>query len=272
MVEMRTAVSHGLGCVPGERHAPAGPKTSISIKLAPIVAPGWGGARANTGGARANAGGARPNTGGARPNCGGPQPGSGRPRHGEPEIPVRAIQVRPYGPRWHVFQVLAGTEDEVVKALCKGEVREGKPPRPLYEALHLLTRTVRLRHGVRVPLDVPMLPGYGLIRFDAAVDNWKPIIRCDGVLRLFMTESGRPLPLRDSNVEALVKQSRQDRPAKAQGMPARKPGDQLRVADGPFTSFAAVCTACDGITTTADVQIFGRSTAVTLLYTAFEAC
>jgi transcription antitermination factor NusG len=211
---------------------------------------GWGGARRNSGGPRANAGGARPNSG-PKPR---PQPAADK----------------PLGPRWYVITMAAGTERRVIRDLAEGENRPGWTPRPGYEALLLLTRTIRLRHGRRVPVDVPMLLGYGFIRFDADRDDWKPITSCDGVQRLFMTRRLRPIPVRDIDVADLVALSGKDLGLDPIAMPKREPGDALVVAVGPFTGFAATVIRCDGITTTCSVGIFGRECEVTLPWAAFE--
>jgi transcription antitermination factor NusG len=165
-----------------------------------------------------------------------------------------------------------GSERRVMKDLTKGEARTGRKPRPPFETLLLLTRSFEIRHGKRVAIAVPMLAGYGFVRFDAAVDNWIPVMACPGVRSLMMTTSLRPEPISDRVVARLAKLSvRNPDVIEAAQATAREQGDILTIIDGPFTSFQAVVETCDGINTAAWASIFGRSTLVTLPYACFEA-
>ncbi len=158
-----------------------------------------------------------------------------------------------------------------MRDLAAGEDRKGWTKRPGYQTFLPQTKTIRIVRGKRLPHCVPMIAGYGFVRFDALADDWKPIVSCPGVMTLFSTRSMRPIPVSDAEVDLLTRASEKDLGIDPLAMPKREKNDQLRVVDGPFTSFLATCVSCDGFATTADVWIFGRSVPVTLPWSAFEA-
>lgn len=255
------AVSHGSGNVPSVSLSGDGPEISSSSKFR------HGGPRANSGGPRVNSGGSRVNSGGARVNAGGSRPGAGR----KPSDGQRAIQSKPLGLRWYVVEMPSGAEKRVMDKIAGGEERVGFEPRPKFETFVPMTKAVKTRRGKRVIEDLPMIEGYGFVRFDAVRDNWTPILRCKSVVTLFKTRGGRPIPLSDQDVLRLRKSSDRKLGLNPLAMPVREKGTMLRVADGPFTSFHAICLECDGINTRALVSIFGRDTPVLLPWESFEA-
>jgi transcription antitermination factor NusG len=212
-------------------------------------------------------GGARAHSGGPRPGFGGPQPGSGRPR--KAEQPQRVIQSHPIGERWYVVEHAPGAGHRVLRDIIEGESRVGREPRPGYRAEMPMIAARRLRRGVWTIEHIAMFPGYVMLCFDAAVDDWAPIRHIEGVAQLFMTKSMRPIPLPVGFVEWLVSTAAERLSLRASRMVARVPGTKLMVADGPFVSHPAVTVECDGINTTADVEFFGRTIPITLPYAAF---
>lgn len=198
---------------------------------------------------------------------GGVRPGAGR----NPNAPERIIQRLPAGPRWYVVQVVTAQVRRIVQDICTGETRPGMMARPPFDAFwptQAVKRT-RLRAGTRSDFIVhePMIRGYAFVRFDRDADNWPAVQQVDGVIRLFMTQSQNPIPVKPGWVEKLMQTvSERAAPAKVR-LDVYEPGAQLRVDDGPFTSFHATCLKCDGLTTLVKVNIFGRDTDVTMART-----
>lgn len=205
--------------------------------------------------------------GGPRANSGGARPGAGRKPNAAPT--QRAIQSKPLGPRWYVVELAFGAGARVIRDIVEGESREGREPRPGYRAEMPLIAARRLRRGQWVVDHIPMFGGYAFVLFDAVADDWAPIRHIEGVAKLFMTKSERPIPLPVGFVEWLIDTAADRLSLKAARMIERQPGELLSVADGPFVDLPAVCVECDGLNTTAHVEIFGRNVPVTLPYGAF---
>ena len=207
--------------------------------------------------------------GGPRANSGGARPGAGRKPNPAPANQQRAIQSKPLGPRWYVVELAYGASTRVIRDIVEGESREGREARPGYRAEMPMIAARRLRRGKWVIEHVAMFAGYCFVLFDAVADDWAPIRHIEGVAKLFMTKSQRPIPLPVNFVEWLVETASERLSLKAAKMLERQPGQTLFVADGPFVGFPATVLDCDGISTTADVELFGRLVSVTLPYSAF---
>ena len=177
---------------------------------------------------------------------------------------------RPLGKRYYVVEVRAGTECRVAMDLSYGETRTGWIARPEYETYLPQRKMVRSRRGEKVVVFLPMIQGYVIARFDVRVDNWKPILSCLDVKRIMSTRASAPIAISDDDVDHLRKLSEADLGIDPLRMKLREPGACLRVVDGPFASFTAVCVECDGLSTSAQVEVFGRLCTVTLPWTSFE--
>jgi transcriptional antiterminator NusG len=170
-------------------------------------------------------------------------------------------------------QIAHGAESAVTRDLLDGEMRCGYPHRPPFDfRVPTIAEARRDRRGVTRIVAVPIVAGYGFVRFDRAVDPWGTITAVDGVTGVLKTRSGTPMPIRDAELAWLLGKSEESKRIRRGklGHAAFAPGDQLRVVDGPFTSFPATCVDCDGDTTRARVWIFGRDTVVTLPRVCFD--
>ncbi len=213
---------------------------------------------------------------------GGAREGAGRPCNPDPKPRVQAkpapkpdllrkIQSRPLGPRWHVLELAHHAAHRVTREVAEGETRSGWPYRPGYRAELPMIAARRVRNGHAVMERVPMFPGYGFVEFDADADAWQALQQIDGVKRLFMTRTMRPIPLPVGFVEWLVSTASKRLSLTMPRKPPRQPGAPLTIADGPFATLPAVVVSCDGLATTACVEIFGRAVPVTMPYEAFDA-
>nr|WP_067287478.1 transcription/translation regulatory transformer protein RfaH [Marinobacterium profundum] len=101
----------------------------------------------------------------------------------------------------------------------------------------------RVRAGKRCELSEPLFPGYIFIYLDQIADNWRPIRSTRGVSRL-VTFNDTPLPIGHDIVDQLRKRvaGEKKQPAAA----VLKPGDPVRVAEGPFAELDALFECYDG--------------------------
>jgi transcription antitermination factor NusG len=182
--------------------------------------------------------------GGPRENSGGRREGSGRKRR----VPPDRLRL---GPRWYVVQTLPRQELRAIVFLSMADF------------------TVRALSFVDNdhPVATQLFPGYLFVHFDADQQDWRVINTDDmpGVHRLFLIDEHTPLPARVGVVERWLADIGEygsidwTTPA-----PEILPGTDVRIVDGPFTSFPAIVQISDDERLTVLVTIFGRTTPVHL--------
>jgi len=112
---------------------------------------------------------------------------------------------------------------------------------------------------------VSAYPGYVFVKFDVDADRWQMLHDVPGVIKLFSCGPENPLALPDGVMEDLMEyhDHKNAQPIKLSATPIVA-GAQLKILNGPFTSFTGTC-----INSTPDfvkmmVDVFGRTSPVTL--------
>jgi len=138
-----------------------------------------------------------------------------------------------------IFQVVVPTEDEI-------EVRDGK------------RRTIERR----------VFPGYILVQMLLDDDSWYAVRNTPGVTG-FVGMGNRPAPLRPEEVQAILKRMEADAPKIKVTF---KPGQKVRIIDGPFNEFIGVVSELDMERAKVRVMVsfFGRETPVELDFLQVE--
>ncbi|WP_277600712.1 transcription/translation regulatory transformer protein RfaH [Amphritea opalescens] len=99
----------------------------------------------------------------------------------------------------------------------------------------------KIRAGKRSDVIEPLFPGYLFIALNREGENWAPIRSTRGVLRL-VTFAGIPAVVPFGVVEQLMAAKQDDDLA----APVLKPGDVLRITEGPFKELEAVFHSFNG--------------------------
>jgi len=171
--------------------------------------------------------------------------------------------------RWYVIHVYSGFENKVAQS-----VREQAAQKALSAAFEeILVPTeevVRVRRGAKVSSDRKFFPGYVLIKMDMTDETWH-LVKDTPKVTGFLGGRGKPTPITDSEAQRIMRQVKE-------GVERPKPsitfevGEQVRVADGPFTSFNGFVEEVDEerARLKVAVSIFGRATPVELEYTQVE--
>jgi transcriptional antiterminator RfaH len=133
--------------------------------------------------------------------------------------------------RWYVIQSKPREERRAIENL----ERQGF-------TCYLSTIVVEtLRHGARRAVDENLFPGYLFIDLDELTDNWHPIQSTRGVIRLLRFRE-YPVPVPDEIMARIRQRLARDNPR----IPCLKPGERVRVTQGPFAEVEGMFVAHDG--------------------------
>ena len=171
--------------------------------------------------------------------------------------------------RWYIVHCYSNFENKVRESILEEAKRKGMTD--LIEEVMVPTEQVKeVRRGKAVDASRKFFPGYVLVRMKLTDETWHLIKNTQKVTG-FLGTGGKPSPIRDAEAMAVMNQVKE-------GIERPKPsvifvvGEQVRVADGPFTSFNGVVEEVDEDRSRLKVavSIFGRATPVELEFTQVE--
>ena len=171
--------------------------------------------------------------------------------------------------RWYVLHVYSGFEKKIATQIKEQAELKGLTEQ-IGEIIVPVEEVTEVRRAQKVNTERKFFPGYVLVHMDMSDDAWhlvKDVPKVTG----FLGSKTRPTPISDSEAERIMKQAEE-------GTETRRPavvfevGEQVRVADGPFTSFNGTVEEVDEERgrVKVSVSIFGRSTPVELEYGQVE--
>jgi transcriptional antiterminator NusG len=171
--------------------------------------------------------------------------------------------------RWYVVHVYSGFEKKIASAIKEQAEQKGLADH-FEEVLVPAEEVVEVRRGQKVNSERKFFPGYVLVKMELTDDAWHLVKNTPKVTGFLGTKT-RPSPITEAEAERIMKQTQE-------GVENPRPsvifqiGEQVRVADGPFTSFNGTVEEIDEEKgrVKVSVSIFGRSTPVELEYGQVE--
>ena len=171
--------------------------------------------------------------------------------------------------RWYVIHVYSGFENKVAQSIREQSEQKGMDE-DFEEILVPTEEVVRMRRGAKVSADRKFFPGYVLIKMDLNDQSWH-LVKDTPKVTGFLGGGGKPSPISDAEAQRILHQVKEgvDRPKPSITFDI---GEQVRVSDGPFTSFNGTVEDIDEekARLKVAVSIFGRSTPVELEYAQVE--
>ncbi|MDG6094604.1 transcription termination/antitermination protein NusG [Acetobacter sp. AN02] len=171
--------------------------------------------------------------------------------------------------RWYVVHVYSGFEKKIAAHIMEQAGQKGLADH-IDQVLVPAEDVVEVRRGQKVNTERKFFPGYVLVKMELTDESWH-LVKDTPKVTGFLGSRNRPSPIPEAEAERIMKQAQEgvERPRAAVNFEV---GEQIRVADGPFTSFNGVVEEVDEEKSRlkVSVSIFGRSTPVDLDYTQVE--
>ena len=172
--------------------------------------------------------------------------------------------------RWYVVHAYSGMEKAVERNLQERINRSGMAHK--FGRIMVPTEeVVEIKEGVKRTTERKFFPGYVFVNMEMNEDTWHLVKSTPKVLGFIGGTAEKPAPIPEKQMNAVINRVEQavDKP---KPKTLFEPGQQVRVADGPFADFTGMVEEVnyEKNRLRVAVLIFGRSTPVELEFSQVE--
>ncbi len=170
---------------------------------------------------------------------------------------------------WYVVHVYSGSEKKVAESIKEQAVLKKMDDR-IFDVMVPTENVIEVRKGAKVNSEHKFFPGYVLVKMEMSDECWHVIKNTPRVTG-FLGSRNKPQPISEAEAQRIMHQVQEgiERPQTVVNFEA---GEQIRVIDGPFSSFVGLVEDVDAEKSRlkVSVSIFGRSTPVELEFSQVE--
>ena len=161
--------------------------------------------------------------------------------------------------RWYIVHTYSGHENKVAKTLMQRVDSMGFKDRIL-EVLVPTRETIKVRSGKKENVKEKIFPGYIMVKMALDDESWL-LVRTTAGVTSFVGAQNKPTPVRDDEVEAIVKFVEMKDPVFKSAFSVGQP---VKIVDGPFSDQLGTVESIDESRGRLKVlmNIFGRETPV----------
>ena len=168
--------------------------------------------------------------------------------------------------RWYSVSVLSNFEKKIAEQI-RTSAAEHELESDIEEVLVPTEEVIEVRRGKKVTSERRFMPGYVLVRMEMS-DRGYHLINSINRVTGFLGPQGRPMPMRDSEVNAILNRVQEGEEA-PRIIIHFESGEKVKVTDGPFEDFEGMVEEVDEEhqRLKVTVSIFGRETPGELEFT-----
>lgn len=168
---------------------------------------------------------------------------------------------------WYVIHCYSGHENKVKRNL-EQRIESLDMRDKIFQVVVPTEDELEVRYGERQTVERRIFPGYVLVQMILDDDSWYAVRDTPGVIG-FVGMGNEPAPLQPDEVQAIMKRMEAEAPKIKVTF---KPGQKVRIIDGPFEEFIGVVEDIDMDRAKVEVLVsfFGRETPVELDFLQVE--
>lgn len=171
------------------------------------------------------------------------------------------------GRNWYVIHCYSGYENKVQKNL-EQRIETMAMKDKIFDIVVPTQQEIEVRDGKRRNVERHIFPGYVLVNMILEEESWFVVRNTPGVTG-FVGMGDEPTPLRPEEVKPILRRMEEEEPTYRVNY---KPGDRVRIVDGPFNDFRGTVDEINMERSKIRVMVnfFGRETPVELDFLQVE--